>query len=99
MADSTCRLLPPKNKRDSDNLTLAKYLLLKDNQYILDITEQDALKLGVNAENYRKSVREIDEVNKFIKQRLAAGEKIDFIDFQKFNWNRKETTEIKRINP
>lgn len=68
--------------RNSDNLKLAKYLRLVDNQYVLDITLEEALKLGISKESYEAGCEDIKRENAIIRETMEKGEKITIIDPQ-----------------
>lgn len=59
--------------RKRDILTLVKYLKLVDEQYVLDISEEDAIKLGVSKESYRSACEDIVRENANIRKIKEEG--------------------------
>ncbi len=53
------------------SLQLARYVKLVGNEYVLDITEADAAKLGVDPVIYQELQREVDGNNKLMAAELA----------------------------
>ncbi len=49
-------------------MTLVKYLELSGNEYVLNISQSDAEKIGVPKEFYDETLLEINTANTFIKE-------------------------------
>lgn len=62
---------------------MSGYLRLDGDRYVLDLTEEEAVKLGISPENYQRQVDELNETNKKIAELKAQGDTIDLIDIQK----------------
>lgn len=76
--------LDPKiEMRKQDNLKLLKYLRLENNRFVLDISEEDALKLGVSKESYIKACEDIARENANIEKMEKTGQKHEITDPQK----------------
>lgn len=56
--------------QDQAYLLLVKYLVLKDQTYVLDISAEEAKELGVPAVYYEMAVKELAETNRQIKEVL-----------------------------
>lgn len=70
-----------KAKRKA-SIILAEYTELKDNQYKITISEEEAEKLGVAPELYKASVTEIEMTNKMASEMIKEGKKVDLPDIQ-----------------
>lgn len=55
-------------KKLKANMTLVKYLELSDDEYVLNISQSDAEKMGVPKEFYDEALSEVDKANAFIKE-------------------------------
>ena len=55
-------------KKLKANMTLVKYLELSGNEYVLNISQSDAEKIGVPKEFYDETLLEINKANAFIKE-------------------------------
>lgn len=64
------------------SIILAEYTELKDNQYKITISEEEAEKLGVSPELYKASVTEIEMTNKMASEMIKEGKKVDLPDIQ-----------------
>lgn len=79
--------------RKRDNLTLVKYLKLVDEQYVLDISEEDAIKLGVSKESYRSACEDIVRENANIRKIKEEGGNYSLEDPQEHMENYKRAEE------
>lgn len=61
-------------------MKLAEHVRLDGNTYVLDISEEDAAKLGVSSENYRYHVNELKKTNDMIAAAIARGDSIELPD-------------------
>lgn len=64
--------------RDDAYRVLYEYLRMGDDKTIrLEVTEQEAERLGVPAASYRKALEDIRTANEFIRRMHEAGESVD----------------------
>lgn len=64
--------------RDDAYRVLYEYLRMGDDKTIrLEVTEQEAERLGVPAASYRKALEDIRAANEFIRRMHEAGESVD----------------------
>lgn len=70
-----------KAKRKA-SIILAEYTELKDNQYKITISEEEAEKLGVAPDLYKATVAEIESTNKMVADMIKGGKKVDLPDIQ-----------------
>lgn len=61
-------------------MLLIPYVKLSGDKYVLDISEEEAVKLGVTANAYRYQSEMIEIANAMIEQIKANGDSIDLID-------------------
>ena len=73
---------PESERRTRDHLTLVKYLKLVDEQYVLDISEEDAVKLGVSKESYKAACEDIVRENANIRKAKEEGRSYSLEDPQ-----------------
>ncbi len=70
-------LLPPLSIEQQEDVRQIKilydYLRVEDNQYVLDISETEAAKIGVSDRIYRELVCSIEAGNKMIDEQITAG--------------------------
>lgn len=59
--------------RKSENQLLAPYVKIVDNRFVLDISEEDAVKLGVSKESYRLACEDIVRENANIEKMEREG--------------------------
>ena len=57
-----------------------KYMFVEDNQFVLKLSEKEALSLGINKLEFNKIQMEINQANAFLMERIAAGDKFMLID-------------------
>lgn len=79
----------PVNEKD----TIAKYIFLKDNQYILELSKAKAIELGVSKSEYKKAVRVLRRGNRDMRKSLRRKDCVLHIsdpqeDYKKYH-NRK----------
>lgn len=63
-------------------LLLVYYVKLDGDEYVLDISEDEASELGVSPENYRYQSDEIKKANEMIARMRADGDSIELLDIQ-----------------
>lgn len=68
----------PKNIKDkrAAAVILSNYVSIKDNLYSLDISKEDAQKIGVDADLYTSILEDLKNSNKAIKEARQQGENI-----------------------
>ena len=59
------------------SIILSEFVTLKDNQYILNISMEDAKKKGITEELYQKVVKDLEDSNQAISKALQKGEKLE----------------------
>lgn len=64
-------------------IILAEYVVLKDSAYSLNISKEDAGKLGIDADIYDHILSDLDVSNKIIQEANKNGTEIDLRDIQK----------------
>ena len=74
------RLTPEMKEHRKASIILSEFVTLKDNQYVLNISMEDALKKGITEELYKKVVKNLENTNQAITNALQKGEKLDFPD-------------------
>ena len=74
------RLTPEMKELRKASIILSEFVTLKDNQYVLNISMEDALKKGITEELYKKVVKNLENTNQAITNALQKGEKLDFPD-------------------
>ena len=74
------RLTPEMKEHRKASIILSEFITLKDNQYVLNISMEDALKKGITEELYKKVVKDLENTNQAITNALQKGEKLDFPD-------------------
>ncbi len=70
-------------RKRAANMILGEYLRLDGNKYVLEISEKEALELGVPKEFYVSAKYEVEEVNKVIDATLRKKGKLRLFDIQK----------------
>ena len=63
-------------------LLLVYYVKLDGDEYVLDISEDEASELGVSPDNYRYQSDEIKKANEVIARMRADGDSIELLDIQ-----------------
>ena len=71
------------------NLILIKYVKLEGHRYRLDISEEDAKKLGIKPEWLEIAKKEIEDANKNIEKMDADGQVLDLPDPQELFKNKE----------
>lgn len=71
------------------NLILIKYVKLEGRRYRLDISEEDAKKLGITPEWLEIAKKEIEDANKNIEKMDADGQVLDLPDHQELFKNKE----------
>lgn len=74
---------PKLAKLREASLKLSEYVRLDGDIYVLDITEEEAVKIGVDTEAYNYHLNEITKANEIIAETKAKGDSIKLIDPQK----------------
>ncbi len=64
------------------SITLSEYIVLENNQYRLDVSEQEALKLGIASNLYKTIKDEIASTNAIIQKTVENGDTIEMCDVQ-----------------
>lgn len=64
---------PENRDKIEANEKLLPYLVIEGNQFRLDISEEDAKKLGVSSKHYREAIKSIDSTNQAIREDEAQG--------------------------
>lgn len=59
---------------------LSNYVSIKDSLYVLEISKEDAQKLGVDTDLYMSVLQELKRTNKMIKEARQRGENITLPD-------------------
>lgn len=74
------------NRLIRNNDILIRHIVINDDSisYRLDISEDEAIKLGVEKEFYDAVVENIKSSNESIKKGLDEGMEIELMDFQKY---------------
>ena len=85
--DEAKRLTPEMLEHRKASFALSEYVVLKDQQYVLEISAKEAMeKKGVSQELYDKVVKDLEETNAAITKALQEGQKLDlpksFADFK-----------------
>ena len=62
------------------SIILSEFVTLKGNQYILNISKEEAKKKGITEELYEKVVKDLENSNQAITKALQGGEKFEFPD-------------------
>lgn len=70
-------------QRKNHNMLLSQFIKLENNSYVLQITELEAIELGISSENYVLAKEEIVNVNNYIKDVISSGGHINLFDVQK----------------
>ena len=74
------RLTPEMKEHRKASIILSEFITLKDNQYVLNISMEDAKKKGVTEELYKKVVKDLEDSNQAITKALQEGEKLELPD-------------------
>ncbi|MDE6090602.1 MAG: hypothetical protein K2G41_07845 [Duncaniella sp.] len=61
---------------------VGEYIVLSDNQYSLELTQQEAEKLGVRDTIYDIVLKEINDINKFVTEQMEKGDTLSLPDIQ-----------------
>jgi len=69
------------------NLIALSYLELNNNQYVLKLSEANAISLGISKFDYNRMLTEVQKTNDFIIKSQADGIKVDINDPKCFNIN------------
>lgn len=70
-----------KEKRKA-GLILSKYTTLKDYEYSLDISKEEALKLGVSENLYYEILNDLEKTNKTIRELREKGVEVEMTDIK-----------------
>ena len=81
--EADCNLDPKVEMRKRDNLILAKYLKNAGDSILLDISEEDAVKLGVSRESYQAGLEDVIRENANLREAKKNCTQITLPDFQK----------------
>lgn len=71
------RLAPELQEHRKASIILSEFVTLKDNQYVLNISMEDAKKKGITEEMYKKVVKDLEDSNQAITKALREGEKLE----------------------
>ena len=74
----------PENvqRKRNASIILSEFVKIENNQYILDISKDEAKKLGVSPELYNEIKEEIAFTNNWIKKMIDNGDTVDIPDIQ-----------------
>ena len=73
------RLTPEMLEHRKASLLLSEYVVLKDQQYVLEISAREAMeKKGISQELYDKVVKDLESTNAAITKALQEGEELNF---------------------
>lgn len=75
-------LTPEVRRLRAAAIKLSSYVTLKDSTYSLDITREEAEKLGISGADYDYQCQELEKTNKAIKQMNARGETVEMLDIK-----------------
>ncbi len=64
------------------SIALSEYIVLENNQYKLDISEQDAQKLGITSNLYNTIKDELASTNAIVQKTMENGDSIEMCDVQ-----------------
>lgn len=79
----TLDTLPEKVQRKRNaSIILSEFVKVENNQYILDISKDEAKNLGVSPELYNEIKEEIAFTNNWIKKMIDNGDTVDIPDIQ-----------------
>lgn len=73
---------------------LSSYVTLKDSTYTLDISAEEAAKLGVTEDLYNQVKKDLDKSNEAIKKATKNGEKLNLPDIKKQAEEYKKTGKL-----
>lgn len=59
------------------SIILSEFVTLKGNQYVLNISMEDAKKKGITEVQYKKVVKDLEDSNQAITKALQEGEKLE----------------------
>lgn len=69
------------SSREADSLAFS-YLELKDEQYVLRLSEQEAEKMDISSFDYKRIVRDVQAANAMLREIRESGGEIELIDPQ-----------------
>lgn len=84
----------PADKRDEifkcrkEILLIKPYIKLDGRRYSLNISREEAVKLGVSPEGYDRMKGELEDANRVAEEAESRGETLELIDFQKTEVSR-----------
>lgn len=86
----------PKNIKDkrAAAVILSNYVSIKDSLYSLDISKDDAQKIGIDTDLYMSVLKDLENANKAIKEARQRGENIDLPDIKKEYQKYKKTDKV-----
>lgn len=76
------RLTPKAKQERRYSLILAEHTYLNDNNYYIDITEEEASNLGIPSYYYIETINHLNIINDQIKQSIKKGARINLIDIR-----------------
>lgn len=97
-------------QRWRSSLIISEHTYIKDNQYYIDLSENDANKLGVPSSYYHYRMRHQDSINNEINKIISDGKTIELVDLKEivtrvkkdkhiasknFNWRLNSTSRTK----
>ena len=70
---------------DRNYSILLDYIKISDDStsYTLNISEEEAVKLGVDKEYYQSTLESIRNTNDDLKEAIKRGDSVELVDFQK----------------
>ena len=85
--EEAIRFTPEMLEHRKASFALSEYVVLKDQQYVLEISAKEAMeKKGISQELYDKVVKDLEDTNAAIAKALQEGQKLDlpksFADFK-----------------
>ena len=85
--DEAKRFTPEMLEHRKASLVLSEYVVLKEQQYVLEISAKEAMeKEGISQELYDKVVKDLEDTNAAITKALQEGQKLhlpkSFADFK-----------------
>ena len=85
--EEAIRFTPEMLEHRKASFALSEYVVLKDQQYVLEISAKEAMeKKGISQELYDKVVQDLEDTNAAITKALQEGQELDlpksFADFK-----------------
>lgn len=80
------------------SIIIAEHTILKENNYFLDVTEKEALNLGVPSYYYREAVDHLNTINDIINQAVKKGSRLNLVDMHESVTKLKQQSNYKSIS-